>query len=111
MWNTDNNAYKTFFGHGSPVTCGDFTPDGKTICTGSDDVSLRIWSPKSGETIHVVRGHPYHTEGLTCMAITSDSTVAITGSKDGSVHMVNIKNGKVINSLAAHTDSVHRGMI
>ncbi|KAK1323674.1 hypothetical protein QJS10_CPA02g01496 [Acorus calamus] len=106
MWNTDNNAYKTFFGHGSLVTCGDFTPDGKTICTGSDDVSLRIWSPKSGETIHVVRGHPYHTEGLTCMAITSDSTVAITGSKDGSVHMVNIKTGKVINSLAAHTDSV-----
>ncbi|KAK1289577.1 hypothetical protein QJS10_CPB18g00179 [Acorus calamus] len=54
----------------------------------------------------LMKGHPYHTEGLTCMAITSDSTVAITGSKDGSVHMVNIKTGKVINSLAAHTDSV-----
>jgi WD40 repeat protein len=29
---------------------------GKTICTGSDDASLRIWNPKSGENIHVVRG-------------------------------------------------------
>jgi len=35
---------------------------GKTICTGSDDASLRIWNPKSGENIHVVKGiHLYPT--------------------------------------------------
>ncbi|MQL95166.1 hypothetical protein Taro_027828 [Colocasia esculenta] len=107
MWNADKNAYlNSFSGHGGSVTCGDFTPDGKTICTGSDDASLRIWNPKTGENIHVVKGHPYHTAGLTCLAITPDSTLAITGSQDGSVHIVNITTGKAISSLIAHSDSV-----
>eukprot|EP00262_Sarcandra_glabra_P010268 TRINITY_DN2531_c0_g1_i4.p1 TRINITY_DN2531_c0_g1~~TRINITY_DN2531_c0_g1_i4.p1 ORF type:complete len:407 (+),score=61.36 TRINITY_DN2531_c0_g1_i4:153-1373(+) len=107
MWIADKNAYLNMFsGHASSVTCGDFTPDGKSICTGSDDASLRIWNPKSGENIHIVRGHTYHTEGLTCLTITSDSTLAITGSKDSSVHIVNITTGKVISSLIAHSDSI-----
>lgn len=29
---------------------------GKTICTGSDDATMRIWNPKSGESIHVIKG-------------------------------------------------------
>ena len=29
---------------------------GKIICTGSEDATLRIWNPKSGENIHVVQG-------------------------------------------------------
>jgi len=29
---------------------------GKIICTGSNDASMRIWNPKSGESTHVVRG-------------------------------------------------------
>ncbi|MCH86964.1 vegetative incompatibility protein HET-E-1-like, partial [Trifolium medium] len=37
------------------VTCGDFTPDGRIICTGSDDATLRIWNSENGENIHVVR--------------------------------------------------------
>ncbi|KAK7357133.1 hypothetical protein VNO80_16416 [Phaseolus coccineus] len=109
MWNTDNAALlNTFTGHGDSVTCGDFTPDGKIICTGSNDASLRIWNPKSGESTHVVRGHPYHNEGLTCLTINSTSTLALSGSKDGSVHIVNITTGRVVdnNALAPHSDSI-----
>lgn len=29
---------------------------GKTICTGSEDATLRVWNPRSGESIHVIRG-------------------------------------------------------
>jgi len=29
---------------------------GRVICTGSDDATLRIWNPKSGENIHIVQG-------------------------------------------------------
>ncbi|KAA8522534.1 hypothetical protein F0562_013105 [Nyssa sinensis] len=107
MWNADKCAYLNMFsGHGSNVTCGDFTPDGKTICTGSDDATLRIWNPRSGDNIHVVKGHPYHTEGLTCLTISLDSTLALTGSKDSAVHIVNITTGKVVSSLNAHSDSI-----
>ncbi|KAK7279747.1 hypothetical protein RJT34_24804 [Clitoria ternatea] len=109
MWNTDRAALlNTFIGHGDIVTCGNFTPDGRLICTGSDDATLRIWNPKSGENIHVVEGHPYHTEGLTCLAINSSSTLALTGSKDGSVHIANITTGRVVdnNAVTPHSDSI-----
>ncbi|CAL5209313.1 unnamed protein product [Lathyrus oleraceus] len=107
MWNTDNFAFlMSFNGHASSVTCGDFTPDGRIICTGSDDATLRIWNPKSGESIHVVRGHPYHTEGITCLAINSTSTIALTGSQDGSVHFVNITTGRVVSTVPSHSSSI-----
>ncbi|CAM8891639.1 unnamed protein product [Rhodiola kirilowii] len=112
MWNADRGgAYLNMFtGHASSVTCGDFTPDGKLICSGSDDAALRVWNPQTGDTIHVVRGHPYHTQGLTCMAMkaaSADSSLAITGSNDGSVHIVNINTGKVVTSLISHMDPAH----
>lgn len=48
-----------FAGHSAPVTCGCFTVDGifdiincliqqgKKLCTGSDDGSIKIWDPKT----------------------------------------------------------------
>ncbi|RZC43924.1 hypothetical protein C5167_036870 [Papaver somniferum] len=95
-----------FSGHAGSVTCGDITPDGKTICSGSDDASLRVWNVETGESVHVIRGHPYHTKGLTCLVISSDSSLPITGSKESSVHIVNLITGMVINSLLSHSGSV-----
>ncbi|KAK9166546.1 hypothetical protein Scep_001737 [Stephania cephalantha] len=107
MWNSDKNVYLSmFFGHDGSVTCGDFTPDGKIVCTGSDDGTQRIWNPRNGENLQIVEDHPYHREGLTCLTISPDSLLAITRAKDSSVHMVNITSGKVISSLTAHIDSI-----
>ncbi|KAI7748224.1 hypothetical protein M8C21_031510 [Ambrosia artemisiifolia] len=83
-----------------------FELHGKTICTGSDDASLRVWNPSTGKNNHVVKGHYYHTEGLTCLTITADSSLVLTGSKDASVYIVNIATGKVVSSLASHSESV-----
>ncbi|KAF9609542.1 hypothetical protein IFM89_016903 [Coptis chinensis] len=123
LWNADKATHlNIFFGHEGSVTCGDFTPDGKTISTASNDTSLRIWNPKTGSKIHVVKGYPYHTEAITCLTISYDSNLAITGSEGSSVHMVHIATGKgqitqshsgdlgqvpqVISSLLTHLGSV-----
>ncbi|ONM34132.1 transducin family protein / WD-40 repeat family protein [Zea mays] len=101
MWNADHNAIlNTFAGHSNTVTCGDFTPDGKLICTGSDDASLRIWDPRSAQSRHVVRGHGYHSDGLTCLSMTSDSQTVVSGSKDSSVHIVNLNSGQVVSRIS-----------
>ncbi|CAI9115643.1 OLC1v1016607C1 [Oldenlandia corymbosa var. corymbosa] len=107
LWNADSEVLlNMFFAHNTTVTCGDFTPDGKTICIGYKDATLRIWNPKVGGIIHVVEGYTYHTEGLTCLSLSSDSTLALTGSSDSSVHLVNLRTGKVVGSLTNHSDSV-----
>ncbi|KAK7253113.1 hypothetical protein RIF29_37552 [Crotalaria pallida] len=107
MWNKDNEISPLTYltGHGGPVTCGDFTPDGGKICTGSADKTLRIWN-SNGEIIKVVKGHGYHTEGLTCLAISSNSALALTGSEDGSACFVNIDKGRVISSMASRPYSI-----
>lgn len=51
MWNVDNEEYSTFSGHSDDVTCGNFTPDGKRIISGSADGTIKVWNPKSGECI------------------------------------------------------------
>ncbi|XP_059286031.1 uncharacterized protein LOC132039567 isoform X2 [Lycium ferocissimum] len=116
MWNVgiQEDMWRWFLlsGHGGSVTCGDFTPDGKFICTGSDDATLRIWDAESGaecgRCIHAVRLSQADstTKGLNCLAISLDSTRALTGSEDGSAHIVNIITGKVVNSLSVHTQPI-----
>ncbi|KAH9758004.1 WD REPEATS REGION domain-containing protein [Citrus sinensis] len=77
MWNADRGAYLNMFsGHGSGLTCGDFTTDGKTICTGSDNATLSIWNPKGGENFH---------DGVTCLSWPGTSKYLVTGCVDGKV--------------------------
>ncbi|TKY49353.1 Angio-associated migratory cell protein [Spatholobus suberectus] len=110
LWDAATFAHlNTFLGHGGCVMCGGFTPDGKLICTGSDDATLRIWNAEGGGGTRVVRrqpGHPYHTDGLKCLAISSTSTLALTGSRDGSTYLVNITTGRVIGTLASRSKSI-----
>ncbi|KAL2926012.1 Angio-associated migratory cell protein [Bienertia sinuspersici] len=90
LWNADKGALlNVFCGHGDSVTCGGFTPDGKSICTGSLDATLRIWNPRSG------RGYT-KASALTCLTYTSDSVLALTGSENGFLSVVNITSGKVV---------------
>ncbi|XP_010691769.2 uncharacterized protein LOC104905024 [Beta vulgaris subsp. vulgaris] len=107
LWNADKHSLlNVFCGHAEAVTCGNFTPDGKNICTGSEDATLRLWNPRSGESIRVIRGYPYHSSPLTCLTFTLDSTLALTGAQDGSLCATNITNGKVFTSESLHSGSI-----
>ncbi|KAK2987824.1 hypothetical protein RJ640_028485 [Escallonia rubra] len=84
------------------------TLEGRTICTGSDDASLRIWNPKNGENIHVVSGMfglPFLIARAVCYMLIclSPCSYWIKGS---SVRVVNITTGQVVSSLRAHSDSI-----
>ncbi|GAY39621.1 hypothetical protein CUMW_045790 [Citrus unshiu] len=98
MWNADRGAYLNMFsGHGSGLTCGDFTTDGKTICTGSDNATLSIWNPKGGENFHVIRSSSLEFslnywmictslyDGVTCLSWPGTSKYLVTGCVDGKV--------------------------
>ncbi|KMT10369.1 hypothetical protein BVRB_5g115000 [Beta vulgaris subsp. vulgaris] len=105
LWNADRDAcLNVLCGHSQSVTCGDFTPDGKSICTGSLDATLRIWNPRSGQST-VAKGY-MHASALSCLAYTSDSTLALTGAENGFVSVVNIAKGKVTSSVSSHSSSV-----
>ena len=92
-----------FAGHSAPVTCGAFTPDGKTIVTASDDAALRTWNPRTGACIHTVQGYPFHTAGITCIDLDASCSTALTASQDGTAKLVSLSTGKVSATLIGHT--------
>lgn len=47
----------TLTGHRSLVRDAEFSPDGRTLVTASDDHTLRTWNVATGRLLHVFRGH------------------------------------------------------
>ena len=45
-----------------------FTTSGKAVVTGSDDATVRVWAPRTGECRHAFSGHGFHVGAVTCLA-------------------------------------------
>ena len=63
------HAYlQVFAGHESKVSCVMFTTSGKAVISGSDDATVRVWAPRTGECRHTFSGHGFHVGAVTCLA-------------------------------------------
>lgn len=107
MWASSGQCMAVFSGHRGPVTCGEFTPDGKRVVTGSDDGSVRVWNPKTTASEFLFAGHGFHDGPVNCVSChPTNHQLVISGSQDKSIKLSNITTGKVVSSLIGHTDSV-----
>ncbi len=79
------------------------SPDGKTIVSGSDDNSIKIWDKKTGKLLKSLEGH---TSYVNSVAISPDGKTIVSGSMDNSVKIWDKKRGKLLKSLDGHTYSV-----
>ena len=70
---------------------------GKTVYTGSEDQSVRIWNPRTGECAVSVRGDLFHRGEIICMDVCPNSSLCATGSSDMTTKVVQIATGKVGN--------------
>ncbi|CAL5348050.1 unnamed protein product [Camellia sinensis] len=78
---------------------------GKTICTGFNDATLRIWNPKSGENIHVVREKAHKrlsklSGGVTVFKVRKASKAEVGERKD-----------RVTDALKATRAAVEKGIV
>jgi len=55
---------QTFEGHAEPVRCVAFCPDGKTLASGSDDKTIKLWDIATGEPKSTLKGHKYRVWSL-----------------------------------------------
>ncbi|KAF8509646.1 quinon protein alcohol dehydrogenase-like superfamily [Hysterangium stoloniferum] len=88
-------------GH-TQVNCVSISPDGKVIVSGSDDRTLRLWDPATGNSVHgPLEGH---TGGVSCVTISPDGKVIVSGSDDRTLRLWDSATGRSVHGpLEGHT--------
>jgi WD40 repeat protein len=94
--------------HDSPVTMAQFTPDGESVVTVSDDNTARVWrvAPEaSGDQAQPVQTFPHDDKIMTALP-SPDGTRLLTASLDESVRVWNIKDGSAASEPMWHAQAV-----
>jgi WD40 repeat protein len=93
----------TFQGHTDYVESVAFTPDGKTILSGSLDNTLKLWNLETGQEINTLSGH---RGWVMSVAVSNDGKQALSGSYDKTLKLWDIETGQEIYTFTGHTRSV-----
>ncbi|KAG0142607.1 hypothetical protein CROQUDRAFT_50058 [Cronartium quercuum f. sp. fusiforme G11] len=107
MWTIPTgDTIQVFSGFSALPTCGQFTPDGKTLVIGSEDSRLIIFDPPTAQPIHKLnlREGKYkfsdQNAGISSIAINQSSTLcAIGGLDNGQVRIMNLRTGTILFAL------------
>ncbi|KAG0065398.1 hypothetical protein BGZ89_008364 [Linnemannia elongata] len=107
IWTFDTEtglAGEVWEGGPGSICCTAFSPDGKTVVTGSSDGSLVLWEASSGK---IMRGGKTHDSSVSSVSFSPNSEWIATASYDRTVKLWNAQAGTFVSPLTGHSDAVN----
>jgi WD40 repeat protein len=83
-----------------------FSPDGKTVLTGSTDGTARLWSASSGKELTPPLRHQGPVRAVSAVAFSPDGKAVLTGSLDGTARLWSASSGKELTGPLRHQGPV-----
>lgn len=80
-----------------------FSPDGRFIASGGEDMKVILWDVKSGKKLSVTKAHK---DEVVSIAFSPDGKRLVTGGWDNVVNVIDVPTGRILMRLKAHQDRV-----
>jgi WD40 repeat protein len=94
---------KEFAGHTYYVSTVCFSPDGKNILSGSNDMTIRLWDASTGKEIRRFEGH---NKSINSVCFSPDGKFVLSGSYDSTIRLWEVGTGKETRKFKGHTSNV-----
>lgn len=105
LWTREGGKPEIFEGHNGPVTSVNFSPDGKTIVSGSADNTVRLWRVEKNPVVEVLRGRhdtlsaSFSADGRRLGLVRTDNTVELRDLESGQIRSWKIETDSSLEVL------------
>ncbi|MDJ0735432.1 MAG: trypsin-like peptidase domain-containing protein [Nostocaceae cyanobacterium] len=94
---------KTLSGDTTSFNSVAFSPDGRTLASGSWDNSIKIWDAATGKQLKTLTGH---SKSVSSIAFSPNGRTLASGSWDNSIKIWDAATGKQLKTLTGHSEWV-----
>ncbi|MEQ9669401.1 protein kinase domain-containing protein [Coleofasciculus sp. G2-EDA-02] len=99
----------TLPGHSGGVDTVAFSPDKKSLASGSVDKTIKLWQVSMAWEIRTLGGwfSGQHTQDVSCLAFSPNGKYLVSGSRDTTLKLWKVRTGKKLVSAKSHNGGVY----